>query len=553
MKKIFLFLLIAFTGIRAQQNSGIETAKLIADRIIGDTSFELVDYAQTPAVDLQVIDFLNCPENSVNTASSYIQMKEAGKLKFGISYSSPVEVLLGDVRVFKSAGRPEFDFAEIAYGIFRFNDTLELDLKKGLNKITVASAPAEKRVIYLREITPGEEPATSSFVLPGKHSAYVWPWCFDGKDSGADISDCVTLKPSTLKQLKINPDAVYKRESYAEWTYANGAMLSSFLTLAENGGGSGYSDFVKRCCDFTIENLPLFRNQYYEKHELRGTDHRIFRKGMLDDAGAPLLPYLDLAVRKESSSYDSLISVMADYVMKGQNRLPDGTLCRPEPEEWTIWADDLFMSVPLTLKMGRLTENEKYFDEAALQMKNFYKYLFDDSAGVCRHGWFSRTNQQSPVRWGRANGWIIWAVSEALLSLPQNHPDYAAVKELFRKHINGIIGLQDESGMWHQVLNDKTSFLESSCTAMFITGISRAIRLGIIDEEYSVNVSRAWNALSKNISSDGIVKDICRGTGIGFDEDFYRKRQRFENDPRGIGAVITAAVETEKLNSFIKK
>jgi hypothetical protein len=43
------------------------------------------------------------------------------------------------------------------------------------------------------------------------------------------------------------------------------------------------------------------------------------------------------------------------------------------------------------------------------------------------------------------------------------------------------------------------------------------------------------------------VKDICRGTEMSDDIGFYFKRERFDNDPRGLGAVITACVEMMNL------
>ncbi len=68
---------------------------------------------------------------------------------------------------------------------------------------------------------------------------------------------------------------------------------------------------------------------------------------------------------------------MVNYDFNEQPRLKDGTLCRPEPEKWTVWADDLFMSVPLFLRMGKITGDKKYFDDAAKQIINFNQLLFD--------------------------------------------------------------------------------------------------------------------------------------------------------------------------------
>jgi len=105
--------------------------------------------------------------------------------------------------------------------------------------------------------------------------------------------------------------------------------------------------------------------------------------------------------------------------------------------------------------------------------------------------------------------------------------------------------------MWHQVLTDTSSFEETSCTAMFILAAARGITYGILEKKYASNVFKAWNSIQKNIDKDGIVKNICCGTGIGYDTDFYKNRKRYDNDPRGLGAVITAAVEVGKLEKYL--
>ena len=106
--------------------------------------------------------------------------------------------------------------------------------------------------------------------------------------------------------------------------------------------------------------------------------------------------------------------------------------------------------------------------------------------------------------------------------------------------------------MWHQILNDPNTFEETSCTAMFIIGLSRGLRNGWLDKSYSENLFRAWDGLTKNIDN-GIVKNITRGTGVSDDKNYYATRERFDNDPRGLGAVLTACAEMIIINSQNKR
>lgn len=67
--------------------------------------------------------------------------------------------------------------------------------------------------------------------------------------------------------------------------------------------------------------------------------------------------------------------------------------------------------------------------------------------------------------------------------------------------------------------------------------------MGILDESFVAPLKKGWLGLKTRISGDGVVKGICRGTEMSDDYEFYAKRERFDNDPRGLGAVITACVE----------
>jgi len=256
-------------------------------------------------------------------------------------------------------------------------------------------------------------------------------------------------------------------------------------------------------------------------------------------------------MRNQLDDSKFLIDTIAAYISHGQARLSDGTLCRPEPREWTVWADDLFMSSPFLLRYAKLTGDNSYYDDAANQVLLFNDKLFDPELNIYYHGWFSDTEENTAVHWGRANGWIIWAATEALINLPKDHKDYNKILDIYRTYIESIVNYQDSSGMWHQVIDHPESYEETSSSAMFTLAIARGVTNGWIDEDYKEYAVKGWNAIADKISEDGVVEGICRGTGIGDNLEFYFNRETPPNDPRGLGAVLTAGVEVQKLiNQF---
>lgn len=570
-KQIFFFLIIGlfFEDSFLMGQSPLEIVGKIADKIIRESGFEFELVPQQPVLGLQIVDFQRTfgdQAQGISYALSSILSEQDTSALFGFSCGNPVKIWLNEQLVFSQPRKTLVVPKETAYNRFTFQDTLQFDLKKGANKILIKTAgEGEQWIFFLRAITAkGDENSAVKFslqpiapkisgsnwfclgIFPGDDLEHTLPpelkfkkyYRYDGK-----LFRWSVPRSDVLLELKINPANTYQRESYLDWHYANGAMMLGILALADATGEEKYLDFVQQYADFIIAHQDYFRWQYQHRHGFRGSYHRLFRRTMLDDAGAPALPLLELFDRTQNSKYWKLIEPMADYILNQQLRLKDGTFCRPEPVPLTVWADDLFMSVPFLLRLGRITGEQLYFDDAARQIVNFTRLLFDKKKQLFYHGWFSQTERHSVAFWGRANGWVIWATSEALHYLPKNHPQYSKILGIYRKHIDGLAKVQGKNGMWHQVLDHPESYEETSCTAMFVLGIARGVREGWIEKKHKDNALKGWSALTQKIADDGTVHGICRGTEIGSDLDFYFNRATFDHDPRGLGAVILAGIE----------
>ena len=105
--------------------------------------------------------------------------------------------------------------------------------------------------------------------------------------------------------------------------------------------------------------------------------------------------------------------------------------------------------------------------------------------------------------------------------------------DIYRKSIDGLVKYQGENGLWHQILTDENSFEETSGSSMFTLSIARGVTKGWLTENYREYARQGWMGICTKIEGDKVF-DICQGTGIGFDQDFYLKRKRFINDPQRI-------------------
>ena len=122
------------------------------------------------------------------------------------------------------------------------------------------------------------------------------------------------------------------------------------------------------------------------------------------------------------------------------------------------------------------------------------------------------------------------------------------VIQIYLKAVGGLVKLQSEKGLWHQGLNMPTSYLETSCTAIFSIAISRGINNGILEKEkYLPVVEKAvCGLLEYSVDEYGDVVGVCRGSGCKDDPNYYAQLETIKNDDHGTGMVLRALFELSK-------
>lgn len=83
---------------------------------------------------------------------------------------------------------------------------------------------------------------------------------------------------------------------------------------------------------------------------------------------------------------------------------------------------------------------------------------------------------------------------------------------------------------------------------MFAFAVAKGVNEKWLSKDYSSISIKAWEGICSLITDDGQVKNICIGTGISRDLPFYYQRPTPLNDAHGLGAIILAGLEINKLN-----
>ena len=340
---------------------------------------------------------------------------------------------------------------------------------------------------------------------------------------------------------------LHPASAYTDWRYWNGVLNLAMILLGEKLNEPAYLEFARKNIAFNFDNYQFFEKRYKGEGKWHYPFGQRFIMEELDDCGAMGASVIEVYRRDQQERYRAYIDQTTEHILKRQSRMEDGTLVRSFPHKWTLWADDLYMSLSFLSRMGEMTSDARYFDDAAQQVINFHKYLFNEQSGLMHHCWYSNVNRRGVAFWGRANGWAMLAQIDLLDRLPNDHPQRDTLLALLRRHILGIARYQSGEGLWHQLLDKVDSYLETSCSAMFTYTIARAINQGYIEPRYTSIAQHGWEGVQSKIRPDGQVEGVCAGTGVSDDLVHYYRRPTPLNDVHGIGAVLLAGVEVLQL------
>jgi unsaturated rhamnogalacturonyl hydrolase len=307
--------------------------------------------------------------------------------------------------------------------------------------------------------------------------------------------------------LRLDDGRVIDTKGWAGWEWTHGVGLYGMWQYYSQTGDQTMSDII---------------DSWFAARLAEGTTKNV----------NTMAPFLTLACRYEETGDRTLVpwlDAWAEWAMRDMPRTPHGGMQHvtlAEENHHQLWDDTLMMTVlPLT-KIGLVLGRPHYVREATFQFLTHVAYLMDRETGLWFHGWsFEGHHHFANARWARGNSWVTMVIPDflELLDLPADDPVHRYLIQVLDAQVSTLEQLQDESGLWHTLLDDPSSYLEASATAGIAYGILKAVRKGYLDARYAETAERAVKAIISNISDDGELQQVSFGTGMGPDLDFYRE------------------------------
>lgn len=169
-----------------------------------------------------------------------------------------------------------------------------------------------------------------------------------------------------------------------------------------------------------------------------------------------------------------------------------------------IWADSMYMLPPYLASIGE-------YNEAVKQMKGYFRVLYHEKAGLLSHMWDDGTKQFiREAFWGVGNGWALAGLARVIDLLPKSmQTERNELIMMAKSLINGLLPYLRQDGLFHDVVDDRTTFIETNLSQMFSYTLYRGMRSEWLPQSYLELAERLRKAAEGCVDEFGLVQGVC--------------------------------------------
>lgn len=327
----------------------------------------------------------------------------------------------------------------------------------------------------------------------------------------------------------------YLQTPPSHWGNIDGKNKPTFITYPDVCAWLGALWFTKAVKDDTLYNKlvdrfePLFTTDKQMLPELRPKAHNV-----VDWYVFGSVPFEIYKKNKESKYLELGLKYADNQWALPENPNETEKKWNDQGHSWQtrLWIDDMFMITAVQAQAYQATGDKKYIDRAAREMA-LYLERIQRPNGLFYHA------VDAPFFWGRGNGWMAVGMAEMLRILPKKHENRPQIEAAYKKMMETLLRYQGYDGMWNQLIDDPTSWKETSSTAMFTYAMITGVKNGWLDKKaYGSAARKAWLSLISYLNEDNNLREVCMGTGTKNSYKHYIERPRQAGDLHGQAALL---------------
>lgn len=194
---------------------------------------------------------------------------------------------------------------------------------------------------------------------------------------------------------------------------------------------------------------------------------------------------------------------MLDYLLHQAPKTDDGILYHNSPKPW-IWSDAAYMAPPFLAVAGQPRE-------AVKQIEGFRDRLFDPEKHLYSHVWDEGEQVfHRKACWGVGNGWTAAGIARVIRSLPEEMSSEKRQLATYAKEVlNGCLAHQREDGLFHDIVDDPATFVETNLAQMLAYTIYRGVAAGWLEPAFREHADRMRQAARAKVDEYGLVQGVC--------------------------------------------
>jgi rhamnogalacturonyl hydrolase YesR len=169
-----------------------------------------------------------------------------------------------------------------------------------------------------------------------------------------------------------------------------------------------------------------------------------------------------------------------------------------------MWADGLNCAPPFLAAMG-------FYDEAIAQIEGYRKRLWNPEKRLLAHIWDDAKKQLKDGNfWGGGNGWAAAGLARVIRSLPRDRGQNRDRLASFASEIiDGCLAHQRPDGLFHDVVDQSSTFVETNLAQMLAYAIYSGVVEGWLPTAYREPADTLRAAARAKMDSSGYVQGVC--------------------------------------------
>jgi rhamnogalacturonyl hydrolase YesR len=227
------------------------------------------------------------------------------------------------------------------------------------------------------------------------------------------------------------------------------------------------------------------------------------------NSGSPTDPAMGGAAYAKAAEWtgdaemQQAVDGLLNWIRKGAPRNADGILYHVFRGA-EMWSDGLNCAPPFLAAMG-------YHDEALAQIEGYRQRLWNPDRKLLAHIWDDQKKQLRDANfWGGGNGWAAVGLARVWRSLPsERRQDRAHLAAFAREIVDGCLACQRPDGLFHNVVDQPATFVETNLAQMLSFAIDEGVSAGWLPAAYRSHADAMRAAARLKMDADGYVQGAC--------------------------------------------